>query len=112
MLTRDQFVEMKVITYFDMAFAGTTLAVIGFGLLFAGRPRLLLVDGVDVEAPLEDTLILISNDDQPGVIGEVGTILGRHAIGQTLALRVLRQSKLLELRATVSGQPEDRAPRG
>jgi D-3-phosphoglycerate dehydrogenase / 2-oxoglutarate reductase len=44
------------------------------------RPRLLLVDGVDVEAPLEDTLILISNDDQPGVIGEVGTILGRHAI--------------------------------
>ena len=39
-------------------------------------------------------------------------ILGRHAIGQTLTLRVLRQSKLLELRATVSGQPEDRAPRG
>jgi D-3-phosphoglycerate dehydrogenase len=44
------------------------------------RPRLLLVDGVDVEAPLEDTLILICNDDQPGVIGEVGTILGRHSI--------------------------------
>jgi D-3-phosphoglycerate dehydrogenase len=44
------------------------------------RPRLLLVDGVDVEAPLEHTLVLISNDDQPGVIGEVGTILGRHGI--------------------------------
>jgi D-3-phosphoglycerate dehydrogenase len=44
------------------------------------RPRLLLVDGVDVEAPLEQTLVLISNDDQPGVIGEVGTILGRHGI--------------------------------
>jgi D-3-phosphoglycerate dehydrogenase len=48
--------------------------------VFAGSARLLLVDGVDVEAPLEDTLILICNDDQPGVIGEVGTILGRHAI--------------------------------
>jgi D-3-phosphoglycerate dehydrogenase len=44
------------------------------------RPRLLLVDGVDVEAPLEQTLVLITNDDQPGVIGEVGTILGRHGI--------------------------------
>jgi D-3-phosphoglycerate dehydrogenase len=44
------------------------------------RPRLLLVDGVDVEAPLERTLIVVRNDDQPGVIGEVGTILGRHGI--------------------------------
>lgn len=44
------------------------------------RPRLLLVDGVDVEAPLERTLMVIRNDDQPGVIGEVGTILGRHGI--------------------------------
>jgi hypothetical protein len=43
MLTRDQFVEMKIITYVDMAFAGIVLAVIGFGLLFAGRPQLLLV---------------------------------------------------------------------
>jgi D-3-phosphoglycerate dehydrogenase len=51
------------------------------GTVFApDRPRLLLVDGVDVEAPLEHTLVLITNDDQPGVIGEVGTILGRHRI--------------------------------
>jgi hypothetical protein len=42
MLTRDQFVEMKIITYVDMAFAGIVLAAIGFGLLFAGRPQLLL----------------------------------------------------------------------
>ena len=27
------------------------------------------------------TLLVIANDDQPGVIGEVGTILGRHGIG-------------------------------
>jgi D-3-phosphoglycerate dehydrogenase / 2-oxoglutarate reductase len=31
--------------------------------------------------PLVDgTLLVIRNDDQPGVIGEVGTILGRHGI--------------------------------
>jgi D-3-phosphoglycerate dehydrogenase / 2-oxoglutarate reductase len=44
------------------------------------RPRLVLIDGVDVEAPLEGALLIISNDDQPGVIGEVGTLLGRHGI--------------------------------
>jgi D-3-phosphoglycerate dehydrogenase len=43
-------------------------------------PRLVLVDGVPVEAPLEGTMIVICNNDQPGVIGEVGTILGRHAV--------------------------------
>ena len=40
-------------------------------------PRLVSARGVTVEAPLSGTLLLIANDDQPGVIGEVGTILGR-----------------------------------
>jgi D-3-phosphoglycerate dehydrogenase len=45
-----------------------------------GRPRLTLIDGIDLEAPLEGTLLIVYNQDQPGVIGEVGTILGRHGI--------------------------------
>ncbi len=45
-----------------------------------GSPRLTLIDGVEVEVPLEGTAIVINNVDQPGVIGEVGTILGRHGI--------------------------------
>ena len=44
------------------------------------QPRLVRLDGVEVEAPLEGTLIVIRNRDQPGVIGEVGSILGRHGI--------------------------------
>ena len=40
-------------------------------------PRLVSVSGINVEAPLAGTLLIIGNDDQPGVIGEVGTILGR-----------------------------------
>ena len=36
-----------------------------------------MIDGVDVEAPLEGSMLVIHNDDQPGVIGEVGTILGQ-----------------------------------
>ena len=43
-------------------------------------PRLVSVRGVDVEAPLGGTMLIIANDDQPGVIGEVGTILGRHRV--------------------------------
>ena len=42
--------------------------------------RLTAVRGVCVEAPLGGTMLLIANDDQPGVIGEVGTILGRHHV--------------------------------
>ena len=45
-----------------------------------GSPRLASVDGVEIEAPLDGTLIVITNNDQPGVIGEVGTILGRHKL--------------------------------
>lgn len=45
-----------------------------------GSPRIAAIDGVDIEAPLEGTLLIIKNDDQPGVIGEVGTVLGRYGI--------------------------------
>ena len=43
-------------------------------------PRLVSIRGVAVEAPLAGTMLIIANDDQPGVIGEVGTILGRHGV--------------------------------
>jgi D-3-phosphoglycerate dehydrogenase / 2-oxoglutarate reductase len=42
--------------------------------------RLLHVDGIEVEAPLESHLIYMRNSDVPGVIGRVGTILGQHQI--------------------------------
>ena len=42
--------------------------------------RLVSVRDVSVEAPLGGTMLMIGNDDQPGVIGEVGTILGHHRV--------------------------------
>lgn len=45
-----------------------------------GGGRLVLLDGVPVDAPLSGTQIVIKNNDQPGVIGAVGTVLGRHQI--------------------------------
>lgn len=43
-------------------------------------PRLLHVDGIDVEAPLEQNLIYMRNRDVPGVVGKIGSILGEHKI--------------------------------
>lgn len=45
-----------------------------------GSLRIVLVDGVAVEAPLDGTLLIIKNNDQPGVIGDVGSLLGRHRV--------------------------------
>jgi D-3-phosphoglycerate dehydrogenase len=51
------------------------------GTVFAtGRPRLVSVSGIPVEAPLEGTLLVLANNDEPGVIGLVGTILGSRGI--------------------------------
>src|SRR6185436_12481840 len=43
-------------------------------------PRLVLLNGVPLEAQLPGTTILFMNNDQPGVIGQIGTILGKHEI--------------------------------
>jgi D-3-phosphoglycerate dehydrogenase len=42
--------------------------------------RLVLLDGIRVEAPLQGTMVVICNTDQPGVIGQIGTTLGAHGV--------------------------------
>ncbi|MGC2488739.1 MAG: phosphoglycerate dehydrogenase [Candidatus Sulfotelmatobacter sp.] len=49
-------------------------------VLHGTAPRLIHIDGIDVEAPLERNLIYLRNRDVPGVIGKVGTILGEGEI--------------------------------
>ncbi|HEX9121701.1 MAG TPA: phosphoglycerate dehydrogenase [Terriglobales bacterium] len=49
-------------------------------VLHGTSPRLLSVDGIDVEAPLERNLVYLRNRDVPGVIGKIGTILGEAKI--------------------------------
>jgi D-3-phosphoglycerate dehydrogenase len=41
-----------------------------------GSPRIISLDGIVLEAPLEGTLLLTRNVDVPGVIGRIGTALG------------------------------------
>jgi D-3-phosphoglycerate dehydrogenase / 2-oxoglutarate reductase len=56
-------------------------------VLYDGTPRVLAIDGIPVEAHLEGTLLYLRNQDQPGVIGEVGTTLGKLGVNiATLSL--------------------------
>ncbi len=51
------------------------------GTLFSRRdPRIVLIDGFKVEIVPEGELLLIYNNDKPGVIGNLGTLLGNNHI--------------------------------
>ncbi len=47
------------------------------GTLFTGRePRIVNIEGVPIEAALSKNTLFIRNEDKPGLIGALGTILG------------------------------------
>ncbi|MBX5496643.1 MAG: ACT domain-containing protein, partial [Bryobacteraceae bacterium] len=50
------------------------------GALVLEKPRLIQVDGIYCESPLDGHLTFMKNIDVPGVIGHVGTVLGRNGI--------------------------------
>lgn len=50
------------------------------GAVVLGKPRLIQIDNIYCEAPLAGHLTFMMNKDVPGVIGHVGTVLGRHGI--------------------------------
>jgi D-3-phosphoglycerate dehydrogenase len=51
------------------------------GTLFHRRePRIVEVDGYGMEAHPSGWLLVLANDDVPGVIGRIGTLLGAHGI--------------------------------
>lgn len=45
-------------------------------VLHGSSARLVRYDGIDVEAELAGTLLVLRNNDVPGVIGKIGTVLG------------------------------------
>ena len=46
------------------------------GTLFTGKePRIVNIEGVPIEAALSEHMLFIRNNDKPGMIGNVGTIL-------------------------------------
>ncbi|MGB2864684.1 MAG: phosphoglycerate dehydrogenase, partial [Sedimentisphaerales bacterium] len=63
----------KVVT--DKVMRTVTGSVFGGTLL-----RIIEIDGFNIEVTPQGSVLVIFNDDKPGVIGSVGTICGRHNI--------------------------------
>src|SRR5262252_1564313 len=74
-----------------------------------GSPRLLSMEGIPLEAQLEGTILYLRNRDEPGVIGDVGTTLGKlgvniatFALGRREAVRGAEAAALVRLDGAVS----------
>ena len=50
------------------------------GTLFGGKPRIVSIDNVPVEVAVTPSMLFIRNDDKPGLIGGIGTILGEAGV--------------------------------
>jgi D-3-phosphoglycerate dehydrogenase len=46
------------------------------GTLFSGKPRIVLINDVALEAELTPRMLFVRNEDKPGFIGRLGTCLG------------------------------------
>jgi D-3-phosphoglycerate dehydrogenase len=50
------------------------------GALVHGSPRLIHLNGIDIESHLKGDFVVVNNIDAPGVVGSIGTLLGRKGI--------------------------------
>ena len=78
-------------------------------VLHDGTPRLLVMEGIPLEAQLEGTILYLRNRDEPGVIGQVGTTLGKlgvniatFALGRREAVRGAEAAALVRVDGAVS----------
>jgi D-3-phosphoglycerate dehydrogenase / 2-oxoglutarate reductase len=82
--------------------SGTTIGV-------DQRPWLVEVQGHQVEIELDPSLIVMRNDDRPGIIGSVGTLLGSHGVN-IANMSVSRESpgERAVMVLSIDGLPEHR----
>jgi D-3-phosphoglycerate dehydrogenase len=60
---------------------GPTGAIECSGTIVHGSsPRLIHLNGIDIESHLEGNYVVVANLDSPGVVGSIGTLLGKHNI--------------------------------
>src|SRR5579871_3952861 len=78
-------------------------------VLHDGSPRVLAIDGIPLEAQLDGTILFLRNNDEPGVIGAVGSTLGKlgvniatFALGRREATRGAEAVSLVRLDGKVS----------
>ncbi len=50
------------------------------GTFFGTTPRIVKINGRHVEAKPEGVLLVIENRDRPGIVGHLGTLMGKHGV--------------------------------
>lgn len=50
------------------------------GTFFGATPRIVKINGKHVEAKPDGVLLVLENRDRPGIVGHVGTLLGKHSV--------------------------------
>ena len=63
-----------------MAADGTTRCATGTLFTKASKPRIVTLNQREVEVEAAGKLLIVENKDQPGMIGYVGTLLGRDGV--------------------------------
>ena len=86
-VAKDRGVKVRSITTTSTADHVNLVTIRGGGRSVAGtlggskgEPRIVLVDDHAVDLPPAQHMIVLRNDDRPGVIGRVGTVLGEEGI--------------------------------
>lgn len=64
----------------ELTAAGETGWVSVAGTFFGATPRIVKINGRHVEAKPEGVLLLLENKDVPGIVGHVGTMMGKHGV--------------------------------
>jgi len=64
------------------AFNGAEKVISAGGTFFGSpnNPRIVRLYSTPVEIPISGTLLLLTNKDRPGIIGHLGTLLGKHSV--------------------------------
>ena len=50
------------------------------GTFFGSKPRIVQINGQHIEAKPEGVLLLLENRDVPGIVGKIGSLLGRRGV--------------------------------
>lgn len=81
------------------------------GTVFGGcLLRIIDIDGFSIEVTPEGTMIIIFNDDKPGVIGSVGKVLGEHGINiNTMGVGHKLEGAKAILAVSLDKTPSDKA---
>lgn len=64
----------------ELAVEGEGIEVSVAGTFFGKRPKIVMVNGKHLEAKPQGVILMLENRDRPGMVGHIGSILGKHEV--------------------------------